>query len=46
MVASDTVTGNLTLHLKKFRGDQALDIVLKTTNLSMRQVGNVILVGA
>lgn len=45
MVTSDTVTGNLTLRLKNVPWDQALDIVLKTKGLSMRQVGNVILVG-
>ncbi len=45
MVTSDAVTGNLTLRLKNVPWDQALDIVLKTKGLSMRQVGNVILVG-
>ena len=45
MVTSDAVSGNLTLRLKNVPWDQALDIVLKTKGLSMRQVGNVILVG-
>lgn len=45
MVTSDSVTGNLTLRLKNVPWDQALNIVLKTKGLSMRQVGNVILVG-
>jgi len=44
MVASDTVTGSLTLRLKNVPWDQALDIILKTKGLSMRQSGNVILV--
>ncbi|MDO9371029.1 MAG: type IV pilus secretin PilQ [Gammaproteobacteria bacterium] len=42
MVASDTVQGNLTLRLKNVPWDQALDIVLKTKGLAMRQNGNVI----
>lgn len=45
MVASDTVKGNLTLRLKNVPWDQALEIVLKTKGLAMRQEGNVILVG-
>ncbi len=44
LVASDTVTGEVTLRLKNVPWDQALDIVLKTKGLDMRQVGNVILV--
>lgn len=44
MVASDTVTGSLTLRLKNVPWDQALDIILKTKGLAMRQVGNVMLV--
>jgi type IV pilus assembly protein PilQ len=44
LVASDTVTGNLTLRLKNVPWDQALDIILKTKGLAMRQTGNVILV--
>jgi len=44
MVASDTVTGSLTLRLKNVPWDQALDIILKTKGLAMRQTGNVMLV--
>ncbi len=45
MVASDSVTGNLTLRLKNVPWDQALDIILRTKGLAMRQDGNVILIG-
>jgi len=44
LVASDTVGGNLTLRLKNVPWDQAMDIILKTKGLAMRQTGNVILV--
>lgn len=44
LVASDTVTGNVTLRLKSVPWDQALDIVLKTKGLAMRQMGNVLFV--
>ena len=44
LVASDTVGGTLTLRLKNVPWDQALDIILKTRGLAMRQTGNVILV--
>ena len=44
IVVSDTVTGNLTLRLRNVPWDQALDIVLKTKGLAMRQSGNVMLV--
>ncbi|MCW9058862.1 MAG: type IV pilus secretin PilQ [Gammaproteobacteria bacterium] len=44
IVVSDTVTGNLTLRLRNVPWDQALDIVLKTKGLAMRQTGNVMLV--
>ena len=44
MVASDTVSGSLTLRLKNVPWDQALDIILKTKGLAMRQTGNVILI--
>ncbi|MDX1514571.1 MAG: type IV pilus secretin PilQ [Gammaproteobacteria bacterium] len=44
LVASDTVTGNLTLRLKNVPWDQAMDIILKTKGLAMRKTGNVILV--
>ncbi|HEY5703778.1 MAG TPA: type IV pilus secretin PilQ [Gammaproteobacteria bacterium] len=42
MVASDTVTGNVTLRLKNVPWDQALDIILKAKGLGMRKEGNVI----
>lgn len=44
MVASDTVGGNVTLRLKNVPWDQALDIILKSKGLGMRQNGNVIMV--
>ena len=44
IVASDTVTGNLTLRLKDVPWDQAMDIILQSKNLAMRKTGNVILV--
>ncbi len=44
IVASDTVQGNITLRLKNVPWDQAMDIILKTRGLGMRQVGNVILI--
>jgi type IV pilus assembly protein PilQ len=44
VVVSDTVSGNLTLRLKNVPWDQALDIILKTKGLAMRQNGNVMLV--
>lgn len=44
IVASDTVTGNLTLRLKDVPWDQAMDIVLQSKGLAMRKTGNVILV--
>lgn len=44
LVASDTVTGNITLRLQNVPWDQALDIVLKAKGLDQRQVGNVIMV--
>jgi len=44
LVASDTVTGSVTLRLKNVPWDQALDIVLRTKGLDMRKMGNVILV--
>ena len=42
MVTSDTVTGNITLRLKNVPWDQALDLILKTKGLAMREEGNVI----
>jgi len=44
LVTSDTVRGNLTLRLKNVPWDQALDIILKTKGLAMRQNGNVLLI--
>lgn len=44
MVASDSVTGNVTLRLKNVPWDQALDIILKARGLGMRQTGNVVMV--
>lgn len=44
MVTSDAVKGNVTLRLQNVPWDQALDIVLKSKGLAMRQMGNVILV--
>ena len=41
VVASDTVTGNLTLRLKDVPWDQALDIVMQARGLDMRKNGNV-----
>ena len=42
IVASDTVTGNLTLRLKDVPWDQALDLIMQTKGLDKRQNGNVI----
>ncbi|WML91451.1 type IV pilus secretin PilQ [Thiothrix lacustris] len=42
IVVSDTVTGNITVRLKDVPWDQALDIVLESKNLDMRENGNVI----
>ncbi len=44
LIASDTVQGNITLRLKNVPWDQALDIILKSKGLAMRQNGNVIMV--
>ena len=44
LVASDTVSGNITLRLQNVPWDQALDLVLKTKGLDKRQLGNVLLV--
>ena len=44
IVASDTVSGNITLRLKNVPWDQAFDIILKTRGLGKRQTGNVVLV--
>jgi len=44
ILASDSVTGNLTLRLNDVPWDQALDFVMKSKGLAKRQAGNVILV--
>lgn len=44
LVVSDSVSGNLTLRLQNVPWDQALDIILRTRGLAMRQTGNVMLV--
>ncbi|MGK0297070.1 MAG: type IV pilus assembly protein PilQ [Gammaproteobacteria bacterium] len=45
LVASDTVSGSVTLRLRNVPWDQALDIILKSKGLGMRQAGNVMMVG-
>jgi len=44
IVVSDTVQGNVTLRLRNVPWDQALDIVMTTKGLAMRENGNVIIV--
>lgn len=44
MVTSDAVGGNVTLRLQNVPWDHALDIVLKSKGLAMRQAGNVIMI--
>jgi len=44
IVVSDTVQGNVTLRLRNVPWDQALDIVLTTKGLDMRENGTVIIV--
>lgn len=44
IVASDSVSGNITLRLINVPWDQALDIILKSKGLGKRENGNVILV--
>ncbi len=41
-VTSDSVSGTLTLRLQDVPWDQALDIILQTRGLGMRQTGNVV----
>ena len=41
-VTSDAITGNLSLRLKDVPWDQALDVILQTKGLAMRQKGNVV----
>lgn len=42
IIASDTVSGNITLRLIEVPWDQALDIILKSKNLDKRSNGNVV----
>jgi type IV pilus assembly protein PilQ len=42
IVASDSVTGSITLRLKDVPWDQALDVIMKNKGLDMRKSGNVI----
>ena len=42
LITSDSVDGDLSLRLNEVPWDQALDLILQTKNLSMRQKGNVI----
>lgn len=44
LVASDTVSSNITLRLKNVPWDQALDIILKAKGLSMRRIDTGIMV--
>lgn len=44
LVASDTVSGKITLRLQNVPWDQALDLILKTKGLDKRQEGNVLMV--
>jgi len=42
IIASDSVAGSLTLHLKNVPWDQALDVILQAKGLDMRRNGSVI----
>lgn len=44
VVVSDTVGGTITLRLQNVPWDQALDIILKSKGLSMRQTGTVVMI--
>jgi type IV pilus assembly protein PilQ len=44
MVVSDSVKGDIAIRLQNVPWDQALDIILRTKGLGMRQQGNVMLV--
>ena len=44
LIASDTVTGNITLRLDGVPWDQALDIILKVKGLDKRMQGNILMV--
>jgi len=41
-ITSDAISGNLSLRLKDVPWDQALDVILQTKGLAMRQKGNVV----
>lgn len=45
IIASDSVSGNITIRLIDAPWDQALDIVMQIKGLDMRKNGNVILIG-
>lgn len=45
LVTSDTVSGAITLRLQNVPWDQALDIILKTKGLAMREMGSVMYIG-
>jgi type IV pilus assembly protein PilQ len=42
IIASDSVSGSLTLQLKQVPWDQALDVILQAKGLDMRKNGNVL----
>ena len=44
VVVADTVSGSVTLRLNNVPWDQAMDIILQSKGLAMRQLGNVIMV--
>jgi type II secretory pathway component GspD/PulD (secretin) len=44
IVVSDSVKGNMSLHLSDLPWDQALNIVLKSQGLAKRKVGNVLMI--
>lgn len=44
IVAADSVAGNITLRLNNIPWDEALEIILKSSNLGKKQVGDVIMV--
>lgn len=44
IIASDSVTGNVTLRLNNVPWDQALDIIMQNKGLAMRKTGDVIMV--
>lgn len=44
IVASDTVSGSVTLRLEEVPWDQALDFILKSKGLGQRESGNVVLI--